>query len=143
MTFSIMIPIDFTVSTNARLVYNGGQARLTGEARKEKRDIYKYLSENVKSTALKDLKGKFLNVTLFYFLKQSFGARDVDNLLKTSIDGIFKYFGLNDNTIVNLVVSKRKVNDSEKEYIYFKISDMPESKLAFNLSDIIKEKERK
>ena len=139
MEFTFMIPTDYIVSTNYMLSYRGksNAPRLSDEARKEKRDIANYLHKVYDENMLKVLEDKKLSITIFYFLKKSFGRRDLDNLEKLSIDGFFKFFKLDDNQIINKTTAKRKVMGSDKEYIYIKLSEAPEDRrLEYYLDDI-------
>lgn len=135
--YSFIIPVNFLVSTNARLEPSKGGVKLTTEARNEKRNVFLYLSKKYKRELLKDLDNKYLRVTLFYFLKKSFNSRDLDNLEKTSIDSIFRYFKLNDNKIIEKTSCKRRVIDSDKEYVYIKITEAPLVKLDFSVKEIM------
>lgn len=111
---------------------------LTDEARHEKREINNYLKASYPQDMMADLRGRKLSITIFYFLKTSYGARDLDNLEKTSIDGIFKYFKLNDNTVVNKVTSKRKVDQSDTEYILYRFSELPDdSKIEYTKDEVL------
>lgn len=137
--YSFMIPVDYIVSANYRLSYRTKAKGpcLSDEARKERRDISNYLRKVYNEGYLDPLKGKNLQVTIFYFLKKSFASRDLDNLEKLSIDGIFKFFNLNDNRIINKTTAKRHVLGSDMEYIYVKISEIPsDKKLNYDLDEI-------
>ena len=133
-----MIPVDYIVSANYRLEFKANRGPcLSSEARKERRDISSYLNKAYGVSYLDDLKGKTLQITIFYFLKKSFMARDLDNLEKLSIDGIFKFFNLNDNKIINKTTAKRHVLNSDKEYIYVKIQEVPSSKkLNYDVNEV-------
>ena len=137
--YTFMIPTDYIVSVNYMLSYRGksNSPRLSDEARKEKRDIANYLHKVYSEEYLKPLIGKKLNIVIFYFLKKSFGRRDLDNLEKLSIDGFFKFFGLDDNQIINKTTAKRKLIGSDKEYIYIKLTEVSEDKkIDYYLDDI-------
>lgn len=137
--YTFMIPTDYIVSVNYMLSYRGksNSPRLSDEARKEKRDIANYLHKVYNEDYLKSLIGKKLSITIFYFLKKSFGRRDLDNLEKLSIDGFFKFFKLDDNQIINKTTAKRKLIGSDMEYIYIKLTEAPEDKkLEYYLDDI-------
>ena len=111
---------------------------LTDEARHEKREINNYLKSSYPQDMMADLRGSKLSITIFYFLKTSYGARDLDNLEKTSIDGIFKYFKLNDNTVVNKVTSKRRVSYSDTEYILYRFTKLPDdSKIEYTKDEVL------
>ena len=135
--FSFIIPVRFLVSTNARLEQSKGGVKLTTEAQNEKRSVFLYLSKKYKRELLSDLDNKYLRVVLFYFLKKSYNSRDLDNLEKTSIDSIFRFFKLNDNKIIEKTTCKRKVIDSDMEYIYFKVTEAPKVKLDFSVKEIM------
>lgn len=71
------------------------------------------------------LDGKHLySVTYVFYLKDNISRRDTDNLMKGVTDVLSKYLGFNDNKIISYKVSKRQVEDSDKEYVLVEVEEI-------------------
>jgi Holliday junction resolvase RusA-like endonuclease len=65
-----------------------------------------------------------LSLTLVFGVISNINNRDLDNMLKISIDGIFKGIGINDNR-VNEINCKKVISSMDCEYISIKIDVLP------------------
>lgn len=66
---------------------------------------------------------KYFNLTVQFVIKQSFGRRDTDNMLKACQDAFFRHLGLNDSRIVELHAYKSFLPEAKNEYIMIRLSE--------------------
>lgn len=66
---------------------------------------------------------KYFNLTVQFVVKQSFGRRDTDNMLKSMQDSVFRHLGLNDSRIVELHAYKSFLPEAKNEYIKIRLSE--------------------
>lgn len=66
---------------------------------------------------------QYFNLTVQFVLKQSFGRRDTDNMLKSMQDSVFRHLGLNDSRIVELHAYKSFLPEAKSEYIMIRLSE--------------------
>jgi len=66
----------------------------------------------------KDL--EYFKFKVIFKFRRNFWGRDIDNMLKATIDAIFKYYDLNDAWIKHIVVEKEEL-EGDDELVNFKL----------------------
>lgn len=117
LIFKKTFEIDYIPSVNSMLgVGKNGKRFLNPEAKKYKWDIQSQISKTKDLHFLYDGK-RGIVVKLIFVLKQSYLARDLDNMQKMTIDAIFQYYKVNDSRIVDLHSIKLFDGNLVKEYV--------------------------
>lgn len=97
--------------------------RLSSEARLQKEMIHQELTKANLIEHKKDIDWRYpFEISICYVLLSNIGKRDLNNLHKATIDGIFEYFGLNDNRIYAEHYYKIGMKDTSDNYEYIKFS---------------------
>ena len=77
-----------------------------------------------------------LSLELGFFLTHSLGKRDLDNLLKFTIDTLSKYYQFNDNRVYSIKTYKRLLEGSSEEVLYYKIFQDKTARQKVNINDL-------
>lgn len=118
---------EYIPSVNSMYILDGGRKILDPVLRVQRRKIWQQLEimGYKKDTIPQDCK---LTIEVGFYLKSSINKRDLDNMLKYTIDSIAEYFNFNDNRIYKLACYKRLVLDANEEITHFRIRRLEENK---------------
>lgn len=111
--------------------HKGGKRRKTPECYEEIDTLNQSLEDAgfVRNSLDND---HYYSLSLVFYLKDGFGRRDVDNMLKVVVDVLSRYFGFNDNRVISYKHCKRQIVNFEdeypREYLYFTIEQVARQK---------------
>jgi Holliday junction resolvase RusA-like endonuclease len=109
--------------------YNKSKVQLTKNARDYKKEIIKELTKiGFRIDGYDDTYA--LIISIQFVVNSRLTIRDLDNMEKLTIDAIYKYLGLNDNSIYEKHTMKVST-DSDYEFIKFVISQSPRKKSEY------------
>jgi Holliday junction resolvase RusA-like endonuclease len=74
---------------------------------------------------------------LGFFLTHSVGRRDLDNMLKFTIDTLADFYRFNDSRVYSIKTYKRLLEGSKDEVLYYKIYQDPHAKEKINMNDLV------
>lgn len=78
-----------------------------------------------------------LVLELGFFLTHSVGKRDLDNMLKFTIDTLADFYQFNDSRVYSIKTYKRLLEGSRDEVLYYKIYQDPHAKEKVNIKDLV------
>jgi Holliday junction resolvase RusA-like endonuclease len=78
-----------------------------------------------------------LALDLGFFLTHSVGRRDLDNMLKFTIDTLADFYRFNDSRVYSIKTYKRLLEGSKDEVLYYKIYQDPHAKEKINMNDLV------
>ena len=78
-----------------------------------------------------------LALELGFFMTHSVGKRDLDNMLKFTIDTLADFYKFNDSRIYSIKTYKRLLEGSKEEVLYYKIYQDPHARDKVNMKELV------
>ena len=147
-SLTVALNCEKFISVNDRLRKGGrgknGRIPLTHAAGKEMGQLYDSLvASGLEQGCMKG--GKYYTISLVFYLKESVGRRDLDNLIKTVFDVITPYFGFDDRNIISYKAAKRLIkypkdypNPLERLVVTVTDTDKQRADLEISYEDFMK-----
>ena len=121
----------------ARVTYVGGRQVATIYKSREAKMTEAYIKEQVDSLNIPVnypwvTKNTLFKLTIRVVFKSGIGLRDLDNVLKLLIDGIFRALDINDSHVVSIVADKVLLPDAKDEKIFVCLEECSKEGIRFD-----------